>query len=261
VENKMKEEIFVYFIGTAGSGKSTLTANFYKWFELRGLNATIVNLDPGAENLPYEPDVDIRDWISLREVMETNELGPNGAQIACADMIALNTDDVKKSIDSFKSDYILIDTPGQLELFVFRESGKYTIEFLNPERSVICYLLDPILARTASGFVSQLLLSITTNFRLHSPQINVLSKADLLSDKDLEIIKKWSDGTDEIYGAITTEEASIYREMSEAISRLIQEFGGHTQLIPTSKNELSGIEDLYTNIQLQFEGGEDLMKD
>jgi len=257
----MKEEIFVYFIGTAGSGKSTLTANFQRWFELRGLDAVIVNLDPGAENLPYEPDVDIRDWISLKEVMETYELGPNGAQIACADMIALNTDDVKKSINSFKSDYILIDTPGQLELFVFRESGKYTVEFLNPERSVICYLLDPVLARTASGFVSQLLLSITTNFRLNQPQINVLSKADLLSDKDLDIIKKWSDDPDEIYGAIINEEATVHREMSEGITRLIKDFGGHTQLIPTSKNNLSGIEDIYTDIQLQFEGGEDLMKD
>ena len=257
----MKEEIFVYFIGTAGSGKSTLTANFQKWFKLRGLDAVIVNLDPGAENLPYEPDVDIRDWISLKEVMETNDLGPNGAQIACADMIALNTDDVKKSIDSFKSDYILVDTPGQLELFVFRESGKYTVEFLNPERSIICYLLDPILARTASGFVSQLLLSITTNFRLNKSQINVLTKSDLLTEKDLEIIKKWSDSPEEIYGSITIEDASIYREMSEAITRLIQEFGGHTKLIPTSKNNLSGIEDIYTNIQLQFEGGEDLMKD
>jgi hypothetical protein len=54
--------------------------------------------------------------------MDANRLGPNGAQIACADMIALNTEDVKKSINSFKSDYILLDTPGQLELFVFRES-------------------------------------------------------------------------------------------------------------------------------------------
>ena len=161
----MKEEIFVYFIGTAGSGKSTLTSNFQKWFKTRGLDAIILNLDPGAENLPYEPDVDIRDWISLREVMETYQLGPNGAQIACADMIALNTEDVKKSIESFKSDYIIVDTPGQLELFVFREAGKYTVKFLKPEKSVICYLLDPSLAKTASGFVSQLLLSITTNFR------------------------------------------------------------------------------------------------
>jgi len=257
----MTEEIFVYFIGTAGSGKSSLSASFQQWFTQQGLNATSVNLDPGAENLPYEPDVDIRDWISLREVMETNELGPNGAQIACADMIALNTEDVKKSIELFKSDYIFVDTPGQLELFVFRESGKYTVEFFNPKKTMICYLLDPILARTASGFVSQLLLSITTNFRLNQPQINVLSKSDLLSQKDIEIVQKWSESTEEIQGAITLEEPSIYREMSEGLSRLIQEFGGHTQLIPTSTHELYGIEDIYTAIQLQFKGGEDLLKD
>ncbi|MCK4416104.1 MAG: ATP/GTP-binding protein [Thermoplasmatales archaeon] len=257
----MKEEIFVYFIGTAGSGKSTLTSNFQKWFEMRGLDAIIVNLDPGAENLPYEPDVDIRDWISLREVMETYQLGPNGAQIACADMIALNTEDVKKSIESFKSDYIIVDTPGQLELFVFREAGKYTVEFLNPEKSVICYLLDPSLAKTASGFVSQLLLSITTNFRLNQPQINILSKSDLLSDEELDIIKRWSDNPDDLYGAVITEEASIYREMKQGILHLIQDFGGYTRLIPTSKKEFFGIDDIYTGIQLQFKGGEDLMKD
>lgn len=257
----MKQDIYAYIIGTAGSGKSTLSANFKKWCEMRGLDAIIVNLDPGAENLPYTPEVDIRDWISLKEVMETHELGPNGAQIACADMIALNTEDVKKSISSYKSDYILLDTPGQLELFVFRESGKYTIEFLNPGQSVICYLLDPILARTASGFVSQLLLSITTNFRLNKPHINVLSKADLLSEKDFEIIKKWSDNPDEIDGAIQFEEASIYREMSEHILRLIKEFHGYAKLIPTSSQEFLGIEDIYTTIQQQFFGGEDVTKD
>lgn len=257
----MKEEIFVYFIGTAGSGKSTLTSNFHDWFEQRGIDTVIVNLDPGAENLPYEPNVDIRDWISLKEVMDTNELGPNGAQVACADMIALNIDDVKKSIESFKSDYIFIDTPGQLELFVFRESGKFTINSLKPDKSIICYLLDPILARTASGFVSQLLLSITTNFRMNKPQVNVLTKTDLLSDKDLEIIKKWSENPEEIYEAIQFEEASVYREMSESISRLIQDFGGLIQLIPTSHKQFYGIADIYTSIQLQFGAGEDIMKD
>lgn len=257
----MKKELFLYFIGTAGSGKSTLTYNFKQWFTLKGLDAVLVNLDPGAENLPYEPDVDIRDWISLEEVMETYQLGPNGAQIACADMIALNTDDVKKSIESFKSDYIVVDTPGQLELFVFREAGKYTVEFFNPMKSMICYLLDPSLAKTASGFVSQLLLSITTNFRLNQPQINVLSKSDLLSHADLEIIGKWADDPDELYGALITEEASVYREMSEGILHLIKDFGGYTRLITSSKEDFSGIEDIYTEMQLQFEGGEDLLKD
>jgi len=257
----MKQEIFVYCIGTAGSGKSTLTACMQRWCQDRGLDAIIVNLDPGAENLPYEPDVDIRDWISLREVMEANKLGPNGAQIACADMIALNTEEVKTSITSFKADYILLDTPGQLELFVFREAGKFTVKFLSPEKSIICYLLDPMLAKTASGFVSQLLLAITTNLRMNLPQINILSKADLLSKKELELIQRWSGDPEEILEALYTEESSMHRELSEQVLHLIKNVGGYTRLIPTSKKNLFGIEDIYTDIQQQFEGGEDLLKD
>lgn len=257
----MKQEIFVYFIGTAGSGKSSLTASMHQWCKEHSLDAIIVNLDPGAENLPYEPDVDIRDWISIKEIMDSNNLGPNGAQIACADLIALNTNDVKESINSFKPDYILIDTPGQLELFVFREAGKYTVKFLSSEKTIICYLLDPMLAKTATGFVSQLLLAITTNFRLGQPQLNILSKADLLSKKELDIIQRWSSNPDEIYEALYSEEASIHRELSEHILNLIKQVGGYTRLIPTSKNHCIGIEDIYTHLQQQFEGGEDLLKD
>lgn len=257
----MKEEIFVYFIGTAGSGKSTLTYNFQQWMNLRELDAITVNLDPGAENLPYEPDVDIRDWISLKEIMDTYGLGPNGAQIACADMLALNTDDIKKSIDAFKSDYILMDTPGQLELFVFREAGKYIIKFLNPDRTLIAYLLDPGLAKTASGFISQLLLSISTNFRLGLPQVNILSKADMLSEKQLNLIEKWTNNPEELNNSLKNEEASIYREISKRILDLIEEFESQCKVFPTGKEDFFGIEDLYTQIQLQFEGGEDLMSD
>jgi GTPase SAR1 family protein len=257
----MKENIFVYFIGTAGSGKSTLTHVFKEWMNQCGNDAVTVNFDPGAENLPYVPDIDIRDWISLKEIMDSYELGPNGAQIACADMIALNTDDIKKSIESFKTDYILIDTPGQLELFVFREAGKFIVKFLNPNRSIVAYLLDPALAKTASGFVSQLLLSINTSFRLGLPQVNILSKADILSDKDLEIIKRWSNSTEELEDSINKENASVHREMSEKISNIIKEFQDEIKLYPTSKENLQGIEDLYSAIQLIFEGGEDILSD
>jgi GTPase SAR1 family protein len=256
----MKEEIFIYFIGTAGSGKSTLTGSFKRWTELRGVDAITVNLDPGAENLPYEPDIDIRDWISLEDIMESHGLGPNGAQIACADMVAFNTPDIKESIDSFKTDYVLMDTPGQLELFVFRESGKYIIKFLKPQRSIIAYLIDHALAKTASGFVSQLLLSLSTNFRLNKSQINILSKADILTDEERKQVLRWSKNPDDLYSDVEKEEASVYREMSENILQMIKNFESNTVLTPTGKDFL-GIEDLYTIIQLQFEGGEDLMSD
>jgi len=257
----MKEEIFVYFIGTAGSGKSTLTDSVKKWMQLKSLDAITVNLDPGADNLPYEPDVDIRDWISLEEVMDRYNLGPNGAQIACADMIALNTEDIKKSIESFKTDYILMDTPGQLELFVFRESGKYLIDFFNPNKSIISYLLDPGCANTPAGFVSQLLLSLNTNFRLGKPHLNVLTKTDVIEEKIIEQIIRWANSTNELENALFSEEPSIYREISEKILNLISSFQENTELFSVGKEGYLGIEDLYTIIQLQFKGGEDLTKD
>ena len=257
----MKENILIYFIGTAGSGKSTLTNSFKKWTDLKGLDTIIVNLDPGAENLPYIPDIDIRDWISLEEVMSSYELGPNGAQIACADMIALNIGDLKQSIESFKSNYILVDTPGQLELFVFREAGKYIVKFLKPDRSIIAYLVDHALAKTASGFVSQLLLSISTNFRLGQPQINLLSKADMLSKEEREQVERWANDYDLLENAIYKEEASVYKEMSEGILKLIYDFGKEIQLFQTGKEKYLGIKDIYNIIQLQYEGGEDITKD
>ena len=118
--------------------------------------------------------------------------------------------------------------------------------------------LNPILS-LRDGFLS--VLSITTNFRLNTPQINILTKTDLLSDKDLEIIKKWSDDIEEIYQAIQFEQASVYREISESISKLIHEFGNILPLLPTSHDNFFGLEDIYTNIQLQFSAGEDLLKD
>lgn len=257
----MKEEIYVYLIGTAGSGKSTLASNFKQWMELKGLDSIVVNLDPGAENLPYEPDVDIRDWISLKEIMESYELGPNGAQIAAADMLALNTTDIKQSIEAFKTDYVILDTPGQLELFVFREAGKYIVKFLNPKRSIVAYMLDHALAKTASGFVSQLLLSISTQYRLNEPQFNILSKSDMLNDQEKEMVLGWSEDPDYLLNALNNEEASVYREMSEGLLNIISSFGNQVKLFPTGIENYEGIDDLYTYIQYQFSGGEDLLKD
>jgi len=257
----MKQEIFLYLIGTAGSGKSTLAHTFKQWTNVHGIDSVVVNLDPGAENLTYSPDVDIRDWISLKEIMNDHGLGPNGAQVACADLIAMNMDDVKKSIQSFKTDFVVLDTPGQLELFVFRESGRLIMQTLQPNRSIIGYLIDHVLARTPSGFITQLLLSLTAQYRIGIPQINMLSKADMFTESELEEIISWSKNSELLETAVSNQKATIYREMSEGILRLIEGFLHHSSLFPVSKEEYLGIDDLYTNIQFIYEGGEDVLPD
>jgi hypothetical protein len=43
-----------------------------------GRTAHVVNLDPAAEDIAYTPSVDLRELISLEDVMEELQLGPNG---------------------------------------------------------------------------------------------------------------------------------------------------------------------------------------
>ena len=42
----------VFFVGTAGSGKSTLVGAYRQWLDGNGVDAITINMDPGAETLP-----------------------------------------------------------------------------------------------------------------------------------------------------------------------------------------------------------------
>ena len=196
---------FIYFVGTAGSGKSSLVYAFKEWMTLQGLDCITVNLDPGAEDIPYDIDVDIRDWVRVDEVMEEYQLGPNGAQIVCADLMAMNAKELVEAIDGFKTNYVLIDTPGQIELFAFRRSSEAIIDALGKDDSFIVFLSDPHLSKSPSGFVSSLMLCATVHFRFDIPFLNVLSKADMLKEEEFDQIVQWSQDPDALNNALTNE--------------------------------------------------------
>ncbi|MGB9726843.1 MAG: ATP/GTP-binding protein [Nitrososphaeria archaeon] len=169
----------IFLTGTAGSGKSTLTSVLKKWYEERESYAITLNLDPGAIKLPYEPDVDIRQYIDVQEIMEEYELGPNGAMVAASDLIAVNLEKVKEEIEEYKADYVIVDTPGQLELFAFRESGPYVAHNLSGENRVVLFLFDFTISSTPFNFLSTALLYNSLKLRLNLPQIPVLTKIDM----------------------------------------------------------------------------------
>jgi GTPase SAR1 family protein len=169
----------IFLTGTAGSGKSTLTSVLKKWYEERESYAITLNLDPGAIKLPYEPDVDIRQYIDVQQIMEEYELGPNGAMVAASDLIAVNLEKVKEDIEEYKPDYVIVDTPGQLELFAFRESGPYVAHNLSGENRVVLFLFDFTISSTPFNFLSTTLLYNSLKLRLNLPQIPVLTKIDM----------------------------------------------------------------------------------
>ena len=215
----------VYFVGTAGSGKSTLTNAFQLWLNNQGHDAITVNLDPGADSLGYVPDVDVRDWIKLSEVMAEYGLGPNGAQIAAADMMALNIKEISQVVAGFDTDYILLDTPGQIELFTFRQSSKIVMEDLSGDNAMVAFLFDPALAKTPNGYVSSLMLAATVHFRLPVPMISILSKADTLSDAERENIALWSKDYYALFSALLDESIDAQTQVSVEFLQALETVG------------------------------------
>lgn len=110
----------VFIIGTAGSGKSYFTAAFAEWLKMNKQDVATVNLDPGTLKLPYSPDVDVRNYVNATDLMEKYGLGPNGAAIMAADLIADEVENLTRDIDEAHADLVIVDTPGQMELFAFR---------------------------------------------------------------------------------------------------------------------------------------------
>jgi hypothetical protein len=71
-------------------------------------------IDPGNDVLPFSSSIDISKLITVQDVMENYNLGPNGALIFCMEFLEKNLDWLFVEIEKFKDNYFLFDLPGQV---------------------------------------------------------------------------------------------------------------------------------------------------
>ncbi len=170
-------------IGPPGSGKSTYCYGMQQF--LTGLKrpVAVINLDPANDQLPYTCDIDISELISLADVMERLELGPNGGLIYAMEYIESNLDWLIDRLKPFEDRYLIFDLPGQVELFTHHRSIQNILSALAKlhYRLACVHAVDIIHCSEASQFVSVLLVSVCAQLHLELPHINLLTKADLLS--------------------------------------------------------------------------------
>jgi GTPase SAR1 family protein len=253
----------LFVVGTAGAGKSSLVTALQRWARFLEIDALTLNLDPGAERVHYDPEFDVRDLISLSDVMSEYDLGPNGAQILAADLVAAQAHEIADELDGVSGDIMIVDTPGQVELFAFREASNHLVEVLGRGQAGLIFLFDPMLSRTASGFVAQMQLSNIVNFRLGLPTSNFLSKADLLEPDDLDRILEWGEHLDVLEAALYEEtvermkfDAGSAQRVEFAIAQLrtMQEAALMPSLTPVSSVMEEGLADVMAFAQTVFGG-------
>jgi len=181
----------IFVTGTAGSGKSMLTSKILEYYEKSAVFASVLNLDPGVESLPYRPDVDVRDYVDIVNIMKQYDLGPNGSMIMANDLIASKIDEIQNEINRVNPDYLIVDTPGQIELFAYRASGPFFIQNINADEKTNIFLYDGTMIASPSNFISISMLATSIKLRLGLSTINVITKTDLIPDK-IDQILKWS---------------------------------------------------------------------
>ena len=68
-----------------------------------------VNLDPAAETFDYPVAIDIRDLVSLSDVMESLDYGPNGGLVYALDYLASHLSFLSNQVADYQDDYLVID--------------------------------------------------------------------------------------------------------------------------------------------------------
>tara|TARA_Y100001951_G_C11275285_1_gene261526 strand:+ start:638 stop:1393 length:756 start_codon:yes stop_codon:yes gene_type:complete len=246
----------IFVTGTAGSGKSMLTSKILEYYQKNGVFASALNLDPGVESLPYRPDVDVRDYVDIVQIMQQYDLGPNGSMIMANDLIASKIDDIQNEIHGVNPDYLIVDTPGQIELFAYRASGPFFIQNIDASEKTNIFLYDGTMIVSPSNFISISLLATSIKLRLGLPTINVMTKTDLIPDK-IDQVLKWSSDPISLEEELKTLEGETYSLATDILRTLnIGEFAG--DLIPISNLTGEGMVNLQAALSRIINLGEEV---
>lgn len=169
-------------IGPPGSGKSTYCDGMHQFFTAVGRKCSVVNLDPANDNTNYPCALDIRDLVSLEDVMEQEELGPNGGVLYALEELEHNWEWMEEGLKNLGDSYILFDCPGQVELFTHHTTIPAVFHRLEKfgYRLVVVNLLDSHTLSRPTLYVSSLLLCLRSMLHLPFPLVNVLTKIDNL---------------------------------------------------------------------------------
>ncbi|KAL8857478.1 MAG: hypothetical protein Q9178_005972 [Gyalolechia marmorata] len=222
-------------IGPPGSGKSTYCDGMQQFMSAIGRKCSVVNLDPANDHTSYPCALDIRDLVPLEQIMEDEELGPNGGVLYALEELEHNVEWLQEGLDGLGEDYVLFDCPGQVELFTHHSSLRnvfFRIQKMG-YRLVALHLTDSYCLTLPSLYISTLLLSLRSMLQMDLPHLNVLTKIDKISSYgplpfDLEFYTEVQDLPDIVPHLL--EENPMMRHpkfegLNNAVIELVEDFG------------------------------------
>ncbi len=234
----------------------------------------VINLDPAVRNVPFESNIDIRDSLNYKEVMREYNLGPNGGIVTSLNIFATKIDQIINILEkrtapnletpkakSIKN--IIVDTPGQIEVFMWSASGSILLESLASSfPTVVAYIIDTPRTSSTSTFMSNMLYACSILYKTKLPMILVFNKTDV---KDADFAKEWMTDFEAFQAALKQEEyngsfggveggggfgggSGYMGSLLNSMSLMLEEFYRHLSVVEVSSMTGKGIDDFFAAV-------------
>ncbi|KAK5259690.1 hypothetical protein LTR67_001345 [Exophiala xenobiotica] len=261
--------VAVVCIGMAGSGKTTFMQRINNYLHVNKTKPYVLNLDPAVITVPFQPNIDIRDSINYKEVMKQYNLGPNGGILTSLNLFATKIDQIINLLEKRANPapdskitspkHFLVDTPGQIEVFVWSASGSILLESLASSfPTVIAYIIDTPRTSSTSTFMSNMLYACSILYKTKLPMILVFNKTDV---QDAEFAREWMTDFEKFQEALHEEEnkgvfggegfggSGYMGSLLNSMSMMLEEFYSHLSMVAVSSMTGDGIDDFFAAVE------------
>lgn len=246
-------------IGPAGSGKSTYCDHLYQHCQAIRRSLMLVNLDPAAEQFSYPVYFDVRELVTLEDVMQEANLGPNGGLLYCMEYLEDNLHDwLGECLESCgEEDYLVFDCPGQIELYSQASVFQALTQYLRQDGWSVCvvYCLDSHFMTEPTKFIAGALQVLSSMVQMELPQVNVLTKVDICENKE-ELQELLIPSAADLAASVADNMPPRFRRMSSVIATLLDEFS-LVSFVPLDITDEDSIAEVLGHIDMAIQHGED----
>ncbi|KAG8063619.1 hypothetical protein GUJ93_ZPchr0003g18395 [Zizania palustris] len=246
--NFKKKPVIIIVIGMAGTGKTTFMHRLVCHTQASNMRGYVLNLDPAVMTLPFGANIDIRDTVRYKEVMKEYGLGPNGGILTSLNLFSTKFDEVISVIErrADQLDYVLVDTPGQIEIFTWSASGAIITEaFASTFPTVVAYVIDTPRSTSPVTFMSNMLYACSILYKTRLPLVLTFNKVDVAKH---EFILEWMEDFEAFQAALDAD-SSYTSTFTRSLSLVLDEFYKNLRSVGVSAVSGAGVDAFFEAIE------------